>query len=650
MAYVAYAPALHGGFVWDDRAHLSPRAAVYTLHSLRLIWSLPGFTQQYYPLTFSTFWAAHHFFGDQTFGYHVLTLTFHLLNAALVVILLTDLGLPGAPLAGLVFALHPIQVESVAWLSELKNTESTFFYLLALIAFLRFSFFSPRAGWWGAAFFFFLCAMFSKTVSATMPVVALILIAAKRPPRRDDLWALAPFLIVGAALGLQTARWEKQLLGAAGPIWDFSWTQRLQIAAHAFWFYIGKLLWPHPLIFIYPKWDLSRSIGVDALRGLAVAALFAGLWIARKKITNAPWTAALVYATVLFPALGFLNLYPMRYSFVADHFQYVAGIAWIALAAAACARLARRWKMPAALRRMLAFILCVGLASAGRARAAAFRDSLTLWRDTLRKNPRCAMAQGNLGDELLQAGLIAEAAVHIDEAVRLLPNDMNLAMIRGDLELHIRHRPAEAAVWFKRATDVIDALPSSHASQGLRMISHELLGEALFADGRDAEAEIQYRMALAAVAPLRAQLYFDTDPETLAVYEPDIRDHLALLLEKRGRLSDAIDQWEKGLAVAPRHPALLFHLGEALEKSGNVDGARQAFAGAAAASENFWQADEALGRVLSREGRWTPAAAAYQQAVDLEPDRPSLHRALARVWLKLGRPQDAAAELERAER
>src|SRR6185437_4924102 len=97
MAYVAYAPALHGGFVWDDRAHLSPRAAVYTLHSLRLIWSLPGFTQQYYPLTFSTFWTAHHFFGDQTFGYHVLTLTFHLLNAALVVILLTDLGLPGAP-------------------------------------------------------------------------------------------------------------------------------------------------------------------------------------------------------------------------------------------------------------------------------------------------------------------------------------------------------------------------------------------------------------------------------------------------------------------------------------------------------------------------------------------------------------------------
>ena len=242
---LAYWPALRGAFVWDDDAHITA-PALRSLHGLWRIWTDLGATQQYYPLLHSAFWIEHRLWGSHVVGYHLANVFLHALAACLVVLIVRRLALPGAWLAGLIFALHPVAVESVAWISEQKSTLSAVFYLAAALAYLRYDESRDRKHYlWASALF--LCALLSKSVTASLPAALLVIFWWKRGRLRlrRDVRPLAPWFALGIAAGLFTAWVEHTFIGAQGANFALSILQRFLLAGRVVCFCALKLFWPN---------------------------------------------------------------------------------------------------------------------------------------------------------------------------------------------------------------------------------------------------------------------------------------------------------------------------------------------------------------------------------------------------------------------
>ena len=338
---VSYWPALNGGFVWDDDAYV-PKPEMQSPDGLRRIWLEPGATLQYYPLLYSSFWIQHKVWGDTTTGYHVVSLILHLAGVVLVFLILRSLEIPGALLAAGIFALHPVHVESVAWISEQKNTLSGALYLAAVLAYLRFDASRVETGrpslWWPylASLAFLILSLFSKTVTATFPAAILVIFWWKRGTVtwRRDVLPLIPFFAVGISAGIFSAYAERVFVGATGVDYELSAVQRCLLAGRVIWFYLFKLIWPVNLSFSYPKWEVDPAAWSDWFYLIGVLAAGLVMWKARHR-SRAPLAAFLFFVGTLFPVLGFLNVYPFVYSYVADHFQYLASLGIITLVASA---------------------------------------------------------------------------------------------------------------------------------------------------------------------------------------------------------------------------------------------------------------------------------------------------------------------------
>jgi hypothetical protein len=363
----------------------------------------------------TTFWVEYKLWGPRPFGYHLDNVLLHVLNALLVVAVLRRLGAPGAWLAGLLFALHPVHVESVAWVSERKNVLSAALYLGAALAYMRFS--PPERnderGSYRSYLLFvllFVGALLGKTVTATLPV-ALLLVGYWKRGRLGwhDVRPLIVPCALAATAGLMTVWMEMHHVGAVGDSWDLGPAERLLVAGRALWFYLGTLVWPVGLTFIYPRWEVDSTVIWQLLYPVTAVAACAALYAARERIGRAPLTAALFFAGTLVPALGFFNVYPFRFSYVADHFQYLASLGPLAMAAAFFASLAGRrpWIGRALITAVVAFL---ALLTCHRERA--FVDAETLWRDTLARNPKAWMAHLNLGALLDRSGRVEEAYTH----------------------------------------------------------------------------------------------------------------------------------------------------------------------------------------------------------------------------------------------
>ncbi len=257
----AYGPVYQAGLIWNDEDYVT-KPELQSVHGLERIWFEVGATQQYYPALHSAFWVEHRLWGDAPWGYHLANVLLHALAACLLGLLLRRLAVPGAWMAGLLFALHPVCVESVAWISEEKNTLSLVFYLLAAWAYLDFD----RERRWPGYFLalgLFLLAVLSKSVTATLPGALLVVLWWRRGRLTwRDAAPLAPWFAIGAADGLFTGWVERTLIGAHGTDFDLSFAQRCLVAGRVTWFYLGKLVWPANLIFIYPRWQVSAGAAV----------------------------------------------------------------------------------------------------------------------------------------------------------------------------------------------------------------------------------------------------------------------------------------------------------------------------------------------------------------------------------------------------
>jgi hypothetical protein len=335
--FLAYRPAWNGKPVWDDDAHMT-KPELRSAAGLARIWTQVGATQQYYPLVHTVFWAEHRLFGDATTGYHLLNILLNVFSALLLVRILRRLGIPGeaAWLGGGIFALHPVMVESVAWMTEMKNTLSGVFFLAAMLAYLKFDNKREKKHY-AVALILFLFGLLSKSVIVTLPAALLAVLWWKRGRIgwKRDVAPLLPFFAIGIISGLFTAWVERRfIIGVAGGEFNLAFIDRCLIAGRAVWFYLYMLLWPTNLIFIYPRWHIDAAAVWQYLFPAAFLLAAVLFWKLRNR-TRALLTVLLYFTITLFPALGFFNVYPFRYSFVADHFQYLASIGPIA-AGAAC--------------------------------------------------------------------------------------------------------------------------------------------------------------------------------------------------------------------------------------------------------------------------------------------------------------------------
>jgi tetratricopeptide (TPR) repeat protein len=556
--FVAHLPALRGGLLWDDNMHVT-RADLRSLHGLWRIWFELGATQQYYPLLHSAFWLEHRIWGDATLYYHLTNVALHAASACLVVMIVRRLALPGAWLAGFVFALHPVCVEAVAWISEQKSTLSAVFYLAAALTYLRFDRGAPgarRKSHYFLALGLFVLALMSKTVTATLPAAMLVVFWWQRGRLawRRDVLPLVPWFAVGASAGLFTAWVERtpRLIGAQGPDYALTLLQRLLLAGRVPWFYAWKVIWPSSLMFFYPRWKIDSSEWWQYLFPLGLVALAVALGL-RARRNRGPLAGFLIFAGTLFPVLGFLNVYPFRYSYVADHFQYLATLGIVVPAAAGLTVLAERIRLGRIGAIALPAILLTTLGAATWRHSGVYRDDETLFRANLPGNPDCSDLHNDLGVTLMRMpGRVPEAVPEFQAAVRLKPDSPDFHVNLGLALAQMPGRLADAIAEYQTALRSDPHYPAAHLNLGLALTS---------LPGRLQDAIAEYRTAIA-------------EYQTAVQSEPDLWEaHFNLGLayaEMPGREADAIAEYRTALRMKPDSALAHFHLGNTFHKMGRL--------------------------------------------------------------------------------
>jgi tetratricopeptide (TPR) repeat protein len=483
LALVAYAPVVRDGFIWDDAFVIVNNPNMHGWDGLLRSWTQPtSLRHPWYPLTYTTFWLEYALVGAEPLLYHVDNALLHAVDAVLLFRLAAALGIPGAWLAGALFAVHPIHVESVAWIVERKNVLAGFFLLLCLHAFVRAADLRdvlapparPRAWndrWLLAALAAFVLAMLAKTAVAPAAGALLVLIwlARGRVSARDAA-RVAPFVAVAGALSAITIWMETQLVGAGEDFVKLAWLERALLFPRALWFYAAKLAFPTNLMFFYPRWQMDAREWTQWLP-LAAAVAVLGVCVAlRARVGRGPLAAVLIYAGMLVPVSGFFNVVFMLYSFVQNHFVYFASMPLVVLAGALLHRLADRLPLP---RTALAALVLTPLCALTWSESRVFADDERLWQTSVERNPRAWMALTNLGAALIERGEIERSERYLLRAIAVNPDDtwahhnLGVAMAR-------QGRYREAIPHYRAA---IRAMPDNHVSWSNLGIAFAHLGK-----------------------------------------------------------------------------------------------------------------------------------------------------------------------------
>jgi tetratricopeptide (TPR) repeat protein len=659
---VAYTPVLHAGFVFDDPFLITEDPLIKASGGLYRFW----FTTEapdYYPMTWTLFWSEWRLWGSNPMGYHVLNVLLHAANVVLIWVLLRRLRIPGAWLAALVFGLHPVNVATVAWVSEQKNTLSMLFYAVAVLLYLEFDE-TRRWRWYGLSLAAFLLALLSKAAVVMLPVVLLGCVwwTRGRVIGRHVLHSV-PFFALSLTLGLFTMWYQYHVPLGLPVVGTDGFAFRLAVAGCVPWSYLGKALLPVNLMVVYPKWQIDASGWVAYLPGTALIACFLVFWW-KRRTWGRPLLFGLGYFVVmLFPVLGLLKQGPNRFTYIADrwdHYQYYSIVGIIALAVASLEKLSLRLGRPGRSAAKVMGVCVLALLTAGTwKRAGIYADNITLWRDNVAKNPGpwphnllgCALEQrgefdeairefqaalqinpdyfevhSNLGTTLSEAGNVSEAIRQWREALRLNPraerahNDLGSALQR-------RGQLAEARDHFEQAVRLMPDYAEAHNNLGINFAAageydeavrqfeqalriwpgfaeaHYGLGNALITLHKPADALAHYKLAL----------QFKPD-------YPDAQHNMGVALVQLGRVQEAVGCYEEFLRANPKDARGWHDLGIVLAQAGRYQEAIGQFEQAVRIDPDYAEAHYDLGIALEQSGRYPEAIGHYEQALCIRPD------------------------------
>lgn len=570
---LAYIPVYQAGFIWDDAEHFTANPRLIGF-GLKDVWQRHIF---YYPLTETVWWAARRLWDLQPFYYHLLNVFLHALNAILLWCLLRRLRVPGAWVAAALWGLHPVQVESVAWCTELKNCLSGAFYLAALLAWTDYESENRRPSFlaYTATLLFFILAVLSKT--STVVLVAILPLVTLRLGGRvggRKILGWIPFLAVAAAASWLTIRGQASM--STGIEWQVSTAERILLAGRAFWFYLGKLVWPAELTFIYPQWTPVGTI--EPWLWLLAAACFGLVGIACVVLVTG-WRrlrptalAVLYFFFALAPVLGFFKIYYQQYSWVADHWQYLASMGALAWTVGVTAGFLGRTGSSPFYRYACRFTAAGLLLAAGILtfrQAEHYQNNETLWTDTLTKNPSAWMAYNNLGKELLEQGRLREAELQFEQGLRIKPDHYGMHLNLGDIYLGL---------------------------------------------GDLDRAEAFYREALR-LNPNFAEAH----------------NGLGLVLKRSGRIEEAIRSFQTAVLLEPGTAKFRSNLGGAYQQMGEFDEAIRHYEEALDLQPGLAGVHVNLGNAFALQERFEEAVEHYHRALDLEPGFELAHENLERV-------------------
>ncbi len=630
LAGVCYLPAmLWGGLIWDDFIWFQSRA-VLEWSGLGTIWSWPSQIEReahYWPLTYTTFWLEHKLWGLKPTGYHVVNVLLHLLNSLLLWRLLLRLAVPGAWVAAAVFAVHPLHVESVAWIIERKDVLSGLFYLAAVLVWLRFLE-QPRPWRYGLALVLFAAGLLSKSIVVTLPAALLIVQWWKNGRiSGPDLRRLAPFFLVA----LLITALDLYSVGSKTSLLDYSLPERMLIAARALWFYAGKLAWPTELVVIYPRWNISLGAPWAWLYPAGAAALAATLWFLRHRIGRGPLAGALFFAVTLSPVLGFVNHGYMQYSFVADRFQYLAGIGVMAVLIGAAVHGAGR--LPGRLKPGAAGLMLVVLALLGTMtwrQAGIYRDDITFFSHIASRNSQARSAHYNLSIHLTRAGRPEEALAAARTAVENRPDQSKDLSTLGAALINMEQF-VEAEEVLRRSLEI----DSSHKNT-LRQMAR-MLGE-----------QVRYEEALEVYRRL-----LEIDPEDAVAhgYTGNILFNLHRPKEAIESLNRALTLTKTARSLTPDLPApeaLHVLLGKASWEDGRLQAGEEHFRRALELNSRNMEALEHIAVSHFRQNRFQEALGLYRTLLEIDPDKASTYSNMGAALYQLGRFEEARQSLERA--
>ncbi len=636
LILLVYFPALRAGFVWDDEAYVLNNWTLRNLHGLWEIWFSPHDMVQYYPLTFTSLWINYQIGGLQPFGYHLVNVLLHSLNCFLLWRLLDRLKVPGAWFAALLFAIHPVEVESVAWVTERKNVLSGFFYFSSLLSFLRFK--AEQKGlrpWYFVSFFCFLAALFSKTVTATLPATLLIILWWKDGKfSAKDFVRLIPFFASAAVLGAITMKFENHHMVSMGMAeWTFTFADRCLIAGRALWFYLGKLIWPHPLVFIYPRWDINPSVMWQWIFPISYGFLLLGLWAFRSKIGRGFFAGVVIFTVTLFPALGFKNFFPMRFSFVADHFQYLASIAPLT-----CAVAAVRTKLEnTRVRNAIGIVLILACCWLSRRQTLIYKNLETLWLDTLAKNPSAWMAHNNLGAVYIESGRHRKAEIEFKESIRLKPDFADPYTNLGNIEA-TRKNYKKAAGYVRKAIRLQPNDADFHNNLGTvfyelgfpdKALPHYL--KAIELDPKNAPAYFNMGNAFLKKGEIKKTVYWYRKAQE---YKPDYIEtytNLGASLASLGRLDEAAKLYEDGIKINPKEAMLHNNLANIFGSNGRLEEAEQRYREAILLEPNTVLFHNNFASFLANQGKEDEAIKELNEVLRLDPKNPQAQRSMKRL-------------------
>ena len=689
LAVMSYFPALQGGFVWDD-VIFSEEPVIHAADGLRSIWFAPADIRNeghYWPLVYTSFWLEHRVWGLEPLGYHAVNIVLHLLNCLLLWRLLLRLRVPGAAVIAAVFAVHPVHVESVAWIIERKDVLSGLFYLSAVLVWTRFVA-EPRPARYALALGLFTAGLLSKSVVVTLPVALLIWHWWRQGRvRRIDLLRLAPFAAVAAAI-------------TAGDLSFYTSREPLELGYYAGG--AGADRGPRPVV-------LCRQAGVAGESGGDLSAVGDrrrrpagdGCISSRRRrwrrgcgwhgagSGRGPLAGVLFFAVTLGPVLGFVDYGYMQFSLVADRFQYLAGIGVLAVLIGAAAHGVA--KLPDGYRRGalgLAVAVVVALGTLTWRQAGIYRDEVALFSHVVALNPEARDAHLNLGSALFEEGSYEEglAASRIAAAQR---PDSSGALANVGRALVGLQRFEEAEDHLRRAVQIDPRSTTAHQNlaEALRKqeryaeavaayravlaiddgfaLAYAGLGMALFEDHRYAEALQAVQQALSLKPDLstagalhlhmgRAARELGRPQEAAQHFERALEIEpgtvqplfdLAKLRFSQGRSGDADRILRRARELRPADPATLHNVAEALRLQERYEDAIAHYRSALGIDPEFAPAHAGLGIALFQWERYAEAIEALERALALLPDVPvtgsSLHVFLGRAAQKLGRPEAA---------
>lgn len=608
-AFGLYAPSFGGGFLWDDDTFLTRNPLIHAADGLRRLW----FTREapdYFPLTSSMLWLEWRLFGEHALGYRVVNAALHAAGAVLVWRVLVRLGVRGAFGGALLFAVHPVCVESVAWITERKNTLSFALCAAAALAYLR-SEDEPdsrRMRW--SALALFTLALLAKTSAVVLPPI-LVLCAWWRRGRvgAAEVRRLAPLFGLALVLGAVTVWFQSTVAIRETVVRDDGLVSRVLLAGRAVWFYLGKALAPLELAFVYPRWKLGETSADAVLPAALLAMALAVLWLQRASWGRGAFFALATFVLALAPTLGLLDVYFMRYSLVADHWQHFALPSATAFVAAAASVACERVRVPRLAELLLVLTtFAAGVASVQRQRA--FTSEEALWQDTLARNSQAWIAHNELGLLRHDQGRLEEASVHLSDAVRVAPEQADLRFNLG-VTLQRLRRHAEAVAQFDMALQLD---PRSAAA-------HNALGSSQLALGRREQALESYRAALA------------LDPKLVAAH-----NNLGNACYALGRVEEALGHYEAALALKPEHLEALSNSGSALQELGRLEEALARHERVVQLDPRRAPAHFNLGNALRELGRADQARRAYERALELDPKLEGARFFLGELQRDAGRP------------